>query len=248
MRNETSTAFGTSAVGHALEAELDRARARGRSEPLVVDVGGGSGVWAVPFALQGCMITVVEPNPNAIATLQRRAEEVGVRDRITVVANDSDALAEEVPPGSADLVLAHGLLEVVDDPAATLAAVAATVSVEGAVSVLVANKYAAILHRALAGKFGEARELQASATGVLADDGDTVQRRFDVDGLRELHRSAGLDIVLLQGEAVVSDSAHDSADVELAEFERAAAASPPLRDIASRLHVVARRAAGSRGE
>ena len=45
-----------------LEAELRHARARGSAEPVVVDVGGGSGVWAVPFAVAGCRVTVVEPN------------------------------------------------------------------------------------------------------------------------------------------------------------------------------------------
>ncbi len=108
-----------------LEAELRAARARGAEEPTVVDVGGGSGVWAVPFAAAGCRVTVVEPNLDALATLERRAAEDGVLDRITVVADDSDALAEHVRPGSADLVLAHSLLEVVDDPAGVVTAIAA---------------------------------------------------------------------------------------------------------------------------
>ncbi|MDV6012169.1 methyltransferase domain-containing protein [Haloechinothrix sp. LS1_15] len=241
MRNDTSAVLGSSAVGLALEAELARARERGNADPHVVDVGGGSGGWAVPLATQGCRVTVVEPNPNAIATLQRRADEEGVRDHIAVVANDSDALATEIEPGTADLVLAHGLLEVVDDPAGTMAALAATVTEEGAVSVLTANKHGAVLHKALAGRFAEARQLHAAQAGVVHDDGETLLRRFDVDGLRALHHAAGLDIVLVQGEGVVPDSAHDTHDPELAEFERATAASPPLRDIASRLHVLARR-------
>ena len=151
MKTETVAARGSGAVRRVLEAELKAARARGAEHPRVVDVGGGSGGWAVPFAAAGCRVTVVEPSPNALATLQRRAEEEGVSELITVVADDSDALGRYVEAGSADLVLAHGLLEIVDDPAAVLAALATAVAPGGAVSVLVANRHAAVLHRALVG-------------------------------------------------------------------------------------------------
>jgi S-adenosylmethionine-dependent methyltransferase len=219
--------------------------------PRVVDVGGGSGGWAVPFAADGCLVTVVEPNPNALATLQRRAAEEGVSDRITVVADDSDALAAHVAAGSADLVLAHGLLEVVDDPAETVAALARAVAPDGAVSVLAANRHAAVIQRALAGKLAEARVLLTGPDGVLPDDGETLLRRFDGAGLVDLLAAAGLEVALLQGDSVVSDAVQGSVvdpdavaswEHDLAEFEAAAAVSPPLRDVASRLHALARRA------
>lgn len=243
MRMDSATGVrGSDSVHRALELELVAARERGNDHPNVVDVGGGSGVWAVPLAAEGCEVTVVEPNPNAIATLSMRAEEEGVSHRITVVADDSDALAEIVPAGSADLVLAHGLLEVVDDPAAAVAALASTVSADGTVSVLVANRHAAVLHRALGGKFEEARQLLTDPDGVLPDDGEALLRRFDIDGLTALLTGAGLRITMLQGDGVVSDSVADTGEGELSAFELAASSTPPLRDIAMRLHVLARRA------
>src|SRR2546429_4244432 len=139
------------AVRRALDAELTAARQRRAGEqPRVLDVGGGSGVLAVPLAAAGCAVTVIEPNPNALATLYMRASEAGVSDRITAVQGDSDALASLVSPGEADLALAHGLLEVVEDPKVTVAAMAEAVAPGGAVSIVVANRYAAVLHRALA--------------------------------------------------------------------------------------------------
>jgi S-adenosylmethionine-dependent methyltransferase len=248
MRTEIGAARGSSAVRRVLEDELARVRAGGTAEPHVVDVGGGSGVWAVPLAASGCRVTVVEPNQNALATLRRRAAETGVADRITVVADDTDALAERVPAGSGDLVLAHGLLEVVDEPAAVAAALAAAAAPGAAVSVLAANRHAAVLHRALAGRLAEARQLLTGADGILPDDGESIRRRFDTEGLRSLLEAAGLTLALVHGDGVVSDSlgeaetAQFSGD-ELAEFEAAAGVVPPLRDIASRLHVLARRAA-----
>ncbi|WP_328611435.1 methyltransferase domain-containing protein [Amycolatopsis sp. NBC_00345] len=243
MKTDTVAARGSGAVRRALEAELRAARARGVEQPAVVDVGGGSGGWAVPFASAGCLVTVVEPNPNALATLRRRAEEEGVSHRITVIADDSDSLAAHVPAGSADLVLAHGLLEVVDDPAVVLAALAAAVAPGGAVSVLVANRNAAVLHRALAGRIAEAQRLLDGADGVVPGERDTVLRRFDSAGLTDLLVAAGLEVTLLQGDRVISDVvAGEVREDELAEFELAAAAVPALRDIAGRLHAMARRA------
>ncbi|HVW40460.1 MAG TPA: methyltransferase domain-containing protein [Amycolatopsis sp.] len=245
MRTEIGSARGSSAVWRVLEDELARARARGVTEPHVVDVGGGTGVWAVPLAAAGCLVTVVEPNQNALATLRRRAQETGVADRITVVADDTDALSRRVAPGSADLVLAHGLLEVVDDPAAVAGALAVAAAAHGAVSVLAANRHAAVLHRALAGRLAEATQLLTGSNGVLADDGESLARRFDSAGLAALLEAAGLRISLLQGDGVVCDSIGEAeselftAD-ELAEFEDAAGVASPLRDIASRLHAVAR--------
>ncbi|MEV6920909.1 methyltransferase domain-containing protein [Amycolatopsis sp. NPDC051106] len=239
MKTETVAARGSGAVRRVLEAELKAARARGAEHPRVVDVGGGSGGWAVPFAAAGCRVTVVEPSPNALATLQRRAEEEGVSELITVVADDSDALGRHVEAGSADLVLAHGLLEIVDDPAAVLTALATAVAPGGAVSVLVANRHAAVLHRALSGRVGEAQRLLESADGVVP--GDTVLRRFSAAGLRADLEAAGLEVASLQGDRVISDLVGgDVREDELAAFERVAAASPALRDIAGRLHAVAR--------
>lgn len=219
----------------------------------MVDVGGGSGVWAVPLAVSGCRVTVVEPNPNALATLRRRAGEEGVADRITAVADDSDALGAHVAAGSADLILAHGLLEVVDDPVRAVGALVAALAPAGALSVLAANRYAAILQRALAGRFSEAQSLLGAAGGVLPEDGETVSRRFGAADLEELLVAGGLHIASLRGDGVVSDlvAVRDadsragvaSWDAELAEFEALAASVPALRDVASRLHVLARKPA-----
>ena len=244
MRLESASGVrGADVVHRVLDAELTAARQRGRGQPVVVDVGGGSGGWAVPLARAGCAFTVVEPNPNAVATLHRRAADEGVASRITVVAEDVEALPSAIAERSADLVLAHGLLEVVDDPAAALAAIAAVAADGGAVSVLVANRYAAVLSRAMAGRLTEARELLESADGVVpsAEPGGELLRRFDVGGLTRLIEAAGLRIEVLQGHGVVSDAVADAGDGELTAFEQAAAGRSPLREIAARLHVLARK-------
>jgi 2-polyprenyl-3-methyl-5-hydroxy-6-metoxy-1,4-benzoquinol methylase len=236
------------AVRAALDAELAAVRERrGGAAPRVLDVGGGSGVLAVPLAAAGCVVTVVEPNPNALATLSRRAADAGVADRITAVQADSDALGQVVAAGSADLVVAHGVLEVVDDPKNTVAAMADALAAGGAVSVLVANRTAALLYRAIAGRLDEARLLAEDPAGRLPTE--QLLRRFDTDGLTRLLTDAGLSVELLQGQGVLTDlvpgavlQQDPGAEQALAELERRLAGTAPLRDIASRLHAVARRA------
>ncbi|SHM35124.1 methyltransferase domain-containing protein [Cryptosporangium aurantiacum] len=222
-------------VWAVLNAELD-----GRTGPAhVVDAGGGTGGFAVPLAQAGHQVTVVDPSPDALAALARRAAERGVADRIIAYQGDADDLSTLVEPGTADVVLCHSVLEVVDDPDRTLTAVAAALRPGGCASVLVANRVATVLARALAGHFHQAQDALA---------GDLEPRRYDLDGLATLVTKAGLVPERWHGVRVLADLVPGAVvDVEpdaleaLVALELALSERPPYRDIATQLHVLARR-------
>lgn len=235
------TAPRTAVVWQVLTAELGRRAGRTLA---VVDVGGGTGGFAVPLAQAGHRVTVVDASPDALAALARRASEAGVADRVTSVQGDGDRLAELMPAGSADLVLCHSVLEVVDEPIGVLRAVAATLRADGAASILVANRAAAVLARAAGGHLASAAALLEDPDG-RADPRDTLRRRFDVATLAALVTGAGLAVEEIHGVRVLADlvpaPVAEADPATLLRLETRLAAQPPYRDIAAQLHMFARR-------
>lgn len=233
----------TAVVWQVLRRELDRAVAT-RPVLNVVDVGGGTGGFAVPLALAGHDVTVVDASPDALAALTRRAAEAGVGDRVRAAQGDADALSELIEPGSADLVLCHSVLEVVDSPADVAAALASSLRPGGVASVLVANRAAAVLARAAGGQVDVALAVLRDPDG-RSGDRDTVRRRFDVESATELLVKAGLSVEEVHGVRVVADlvpaGVAEREHEALAAFELATAGRAPYRDLATQLHLLARR-------
>jgi S-adenosylmethionine-dependent methyltransferase len=240
----------TAVVWAVLQRELERA---GRATLTVLDVGGGTGGFAVPLATSGHRVTVVDASPDALAALTRRAAEAGVGDRITAVQGDADAIADLVEPDSTDLVLAHSVLEVVDDPAGVVKALAGSLRPGGAASVLVANRAAAVLARAITGHLPAATALLDDPDGgepAEARSRDGLRRRYDAASANGLLRGAGLTVEEIHGVRVIADlvpgTVADAHPQGLLAFELAAADRSPYRDIATQLHLLARRPASVR--
>jgi S-adenosylmethionine-dependent methyltransferase len=204
----------------------------------VVDVGGGTGGFAVRVAELGARVTVVDPSPDALAALGRRARELGVA--VSAQQGDLSTLLDVVGPASADLVLCHGVLEVVDQPAAALAALRSVLRPDGVLSLVVAQRHAAVIARAMAGHFPQA--LAMLETGA---DGRT-GHRFTAPELTELVASAGFAVRSVHGVRVFADLVPGSLlDLEpgstaaLLELERAVAERAEYLPLATQLHVLA---------
>ncbi|PWR11285.1 SAM-dependent methyltransferase [Micromonospora sicca] len=233
----------TAVIWSVLRAELER---RAGERLTVLDVGGGTGGFAVPLAEAGHWVTVVDASPDALAALTRRAAEAGVADRVRALQGDGDALAGLVEPASVDLVLCHSVLEVVDEPASVVSALVGALRHGGAASVLVAGRAAAVLGRAMNGHLDVAAALAADPDGT-AGPRDTLRRRYDVDGAAALLTAGGLTVEEIHGVRVLADllpaAVADGQPAALVELERALAARSPYRDLAAQLHLFARRPA-----
>lgn len=237
--SERRTAARSAVVWGALESVLD-----GAAGQQVLDIGGGTGGFAVRVAALGHRVTVVDPSPDALAALARRAGEEGVD--VAGVQGDLSTLDEVAPPGSVDVVLCHGVLEFVPDPVQALVSVARVLRPGGTLSVLVAQRHAAVVARALAGHFQQARELLDG--DVPREEGGRSTRRFTVDEVTGALEEAGLTVGPVHAVRVFADLVPGAAvDLEpgagaaLVELEKAVSERPEYLPLAAQVHVLATR-------
>ena len=241
----------------ALAAQVGRARLD------ILDAGGGTGGFAVPLAGLGHNVTVIDPSPDSLAAAERRAAELNVP--LSVVQGDVADLATVAGEASADLVLCHSVLEYVDSPADAMASIAQVLRPAGAVSVLAASSVAAVIHRALAGRFDDARRLLAEigsgsgqpagppaagppatgAAGTSPGPGAGGRRRFTLAAVVGLIEGAGLRAGRAHGVRIFADlvpgmyaDADPGAADALLALEQAASAHPAFHDIATQFHIV----------
>ncbi len=247
MVERQRNAIRSAVVWDALQAVLQaRHAAVGSTGPLrVVDLGGGTGALAVRIAGLGHDVVVVDPSPDALASLESRAAESGVTDSVRGVLGDAASLLDVVDAHSADIVVCHGVLEFVDEPVEALRAAAAALAADGCLSVLVAQRSAAVFARALAGHLGDARAALADPDGNWGST-DPVPRRFDQHQLASLLTAAGFTIGETRGIRVFTDhlsgalvDTEPHAATALRDLEAAVASDPAFMSIATQLHVLA---------
>jgi S-adenosylmethionine-dependent methyltransferase len=198
----------------------------------IVDLGGGTGGLAAELASKGHRVTVVDPSPDALASLERRAVDAKLTSRITGLQGDASDLVRLAGERSADVVVCHRVLEVVDSPADALTAMAAVLRPGGVLSLLVSQRHAVVLSQALAGHIALSRR-------TFADPG-----RFDHDQVIGLVQHAGFTVLASHGigaiavhvpEALIDAEAY----AELGALEAEISQDPTFRALAPHVHVFA---------
>jgi S-adenosylmethionine-dependent methyltransferase len=248
-RSSVRTAVVWDVVRGALQALKPDRGAQGALD--IVDVGGGTGGFAVALARLGHRVTVVDPSPDALAALERRAAEAGVSGSVRAAQGDLASVFDVLEPGSADVVLCHGVLEFVDDPAEGCRTAHALLRPGGFASVLAANRTAVVLARALGGHVSEALAALRDPAGRFGGH-DPVPRRFGEQELVELVEAAGLSVRGVHGVRIFADlvpaTAPDSPaggpypnPADLLALESAASALPEFRAMATQLYLLAGR-------
>jgi SAM-dependent methyltransferase len=159
---------------------------------------------------------------------------------VTGQQGDVGDLLEVTGPTSADVVLCHGVLEVVADPAAALATIRRVLRPDGALSLLVAQRHAAVVARAMAGHFQQ-------ALGLLDDAVPSGRsgHRFTSHELVGLLADAGFEVASVHGVRVFADLVPGSlldlepgASAALVQLEHAVSERPEYLPLATQLHVL----------
>lgn len=210
----------------------------------VLDIGGGTGGFAVRVAELGHRVTVVDPSPDALAALDRRAGEIGVS--VTGQQGDLSTLLDVTGPQAADVVLCHGVLEVVDDPEAALQTLRRVLRPGGTLSLLVGQRHAAVIARAMAGHFAQALSMLDAGPATPRDPAGRSGRRFTDQEVVALLSGAGFEVRAVHGIRVFADLVPGSlldlepgATAALVDLERAVSERPEFRPLAAQLHVLA---------
>jgi S-adenosylmethionine-dependent methyltransferase len=235
--SQRRSAARTTVVWEALRSALTE---ESGTQLRVLDIGGGTGGFAVRVAELGHHVTVVDPSPDALAILDRRSEETGVADRVDGIQGDLATVPQLVEGGAVDVVLCHGVLEVVDDARSAMAAIAGVLRPGGRLSLLVSQRHAAVVARAMAGHFAQAKE--------LLDGPGPSPHRFTAEETRVLLDEAGFTRITLHAVRVFSDLVPSSfVDLEpgaadaLVALEQAVAERPEYLALATQVHALATR-------
>lgn len=194
-------------VAHTLGASIARL---GGGTWRILDVGGGDGGDALPLALAGHDVTVLDPSAPMLAKLAEDAAEAGVAARIRGVQGDIDAIAGLGAQGF-DLVLCHFVLQYLDALEEPLAKLLQAVKPGGYVSLIAPNRPGEVLARA-------ARGVDPAAAFALLDAEtnrtltfDHAVRRIDAETAAETLERAGCALTARFGGRCINDILPDSA-------------------------------------
>ncbi|AXK31317.1 methyltransferase domain-containing protein [Streptomyces armeniacus] len=119
--------------------------ALGRGPLRVLDLAGADGADAVPLAVRGHHVTVVDYSPGMLAAARDRARAADAGERLATVLADVLDLPAEVRGATYDLVLCHNLLQYQEEPGPVLRTVVPLVRPGGLLSVMAINRHSAPL-------------------------------------------------------------------------------------------------------
>ena len=205
----------------------------GSGQADIVDVGGGTGGAAVHLAKLGHRVTVIDTSPDSLASLHRRAADAQV-DVVGIQA-DASEVAEVVGARGADVVLCHQVLHLVEDPQATVAAIANTLRLDGIASFVFPGRYGAVLARLAAGDLDRAEQLLINEELFTAP---SAMELINANGMR-VERLTGLRTIVDVVPGYVLDGEPNTKE-QLLRIERVLAGLDPFAQIASGLHCTAR--------
>jgi 2-polyprenyl-3-methyl-5-hydroxy-6-metoxy-1,4-benzoquinol methylase len=211
----------------------------------VLDVGGGTGLFAIRLAELGFGVEVLDNSEPMLAIAADEANAKGLSDRISFRQGDAACLAALFQPSSFHSVVCHNLLEYMEDPLAVVHGLARVLKKDrgSIVSLLVRNRSGEVLKAAIKGKDCQQAQAVLGADTVLDSLYGMPTRLFDPAGVHRMVEVAGLKVVADYGVRVVSDYMNnqnlaDDGYRQLVDLELLLGAQPQFAAIARYTQVI----------
>jgi len=216
---------------------LERIRRRLPEPPArILDAGGGTGAFAIPLAMDGQDVTLLDPSSEWLDRARANALHAGVEIRF--VKGSAEEAASVVEPGF-DAALCHAVLMYSDDPRIGLAQLRSVVRPGGGLSLLEKNADAIALRPGLEGSYAEAERLLHDR--VSAGRLGVENRAHTLEEWDSMLRETGWTVVESAGVRLFSDLAPDDlSDDELESLlslEREAGTIESYRRVSRLVHI-----------
>ncbi len=194
-------------VAHTLSATIARL---GGGAWRVLDVGGGDGGDALPLAVAGHSVTVLDPSAPMLEKLGADAAEVGVADRVGGLQGEIAAV-ETLDLRDFDLVLCHFALQYLDDLDGPLVQLLGAVRPGGYISLIAPNRPGEVLAKAARGADPAAAFALLDAETNRTQTFDQTVRRIDAETAIDALQCAGAAPIARFGGRNINDLLPDSA-------------------------------------
>jgi 2-polyprenyl-6-hydroxyphenyl methylase/3-demethylubiquinone-9 3-methyltransferase len=120
----------------------------------VLDYGGGAGYMAIPLALAGADVTIVDAEANGLRTAKLYAQRANVEQRVRTI--HSERVPAEVKTGNYDVVIGKDIVEHIPDDEAFLADLRECQAVGGRLLLSTQNSFS--LNYLIEGSYNRYRE------------------------------------------------------------------------------------------
>jgi 2-polyprenyl-3-methyl-5-hydroxy-6-metoxy-1,4-benzoquinol methylase len=230
------------AVRGRVRLELVLERLSGALPPppaRILDVGGGTGAFAIPLAHLGHRVTVLDQSAEWLD--RARSSAAAAEVEVDLVNLSLDALAD-ADLGSFDAILCHAVLMYVEASMEALASLRAMAAPGAVLSLLEKNRDGIALRPGLRGDYAEAHRLLTERESIRGLG--VANRAYSVGEWLAILRETGWSVEDWAGVRLFSDMAPDDLDADayaaLLDLERAAGMKDPHRQVSRLVHIMAR--------
>ena len=176
----------------------------------ILDVGGGNGGDAIPLALQGHSVVLVDYSEKMLHEAQKSADTYGVGDKLQIYQSDLAELTTLFPHTEFDVVLCHNVVQYVEDVTETLKLISTPLKPDGIISVTSINRYSEAFQAALLRLDLDEAMSKLDAHESFTPGFKTTVHRFAAEELFEPLKAAGCTILGHYGVRCLMDYMYDN--------------------------------------